>query len=306
LFYYLQLTTSLGQRYDIIVEANADTKLETDFWINMRNCLLTASVDSPYTGIIRYDPSSTQNPPVTSLDPGSQKCADAPMASLVPIVPWEPKNVPPFTQGNSLYVANYNLTLAGAQVFNWELANNSLFIDWEKPGLSFAGVGEKSPEPFPLHYAPLFIDGNDDDWVYFVIEGNFTAHNIPHGHAIPQATHPIHLHGHDFVILAQETTEFDANNYTLVTSNPPRRDVALLPAGGYLIIGFHTDNPAIWLMHCHIAFHASAGLAVQFVEREKEILNFMPSDAVSKYKNQCADWRNFYSSSPAKQADSGI
>ena len=50
-----------------------------------------------------------------------------------------------------------------------------------------------------------------------------------------------------------------------------RRDVALLPAGGYLIIAFPADNPDSWLMHCHIAWHASAGLAVQILERQISI-----------------------------------
>jgi FtsP/CotA-like multicopper oxidase with cupredoxin domain len=28
--------------------------------------------------------------------------------------------------------------------------------------------------------------------------------------------------------------------------------VAMLPGGGWLVIGFITDNPGAWLMHCHI------------------------------------------------------
>ena len=51
---------------------------------------------------------------------------------------------------------------------------------------------------------------------------------------------------------------------TLQYTNPPRRDVAMLPApagppgggpppsGGWLVIAFLTDNPGAWLMHCHI------------------------------------------------------
>lgn len=71
--------------------------------------------------------------------------------------------------------------------------------------------------------------------------------------------HPIHIHGHDFVILAQETNAF--NETTEVPKfnfdNPPRRDVALLYAGGYLALAFKPDNPGVWLVHCHIAFHAA-------------------------------------------------
>lgn len=41
----------------------------------------------------------------------------------------------------------------------------------------------------------------------------------------------------------------------------------MLPAGGWLVLAFETDNPGAWLMHCHIAWHVSEGLAVQFLER---------------------------------------
>jgi len=74
-------------------------------------------------------------------------------------------------------------------------------------------------------------------------------------------THPIHLHGHDFAILAQNTTAYDPvdSPATFNFNNPPRRDVALLPSNGYLAIAFKPDNPGVWLLHCHIAWHSSSG-----------------------------------------------
>lgn len=65
----------------------------------------------------------------------------------------------------------------------------------------------------------------------------------------------------DVVLLAQSNTTFDpaASFDTFNFVNPPRRDVVLLPANGYIAIAFKPDNPGAWLMHCHIAWHASAG-----------------------------------------------
>lgn len=65
----------------------------------------------------------------------------------------------------------------------------------------------------------------------------------------------------DVVVLAQQNTTFDpVNSYkTFNFINPPRRDVVLVPAGGYIAIAFKPDNPGVWLLHCHIAWHASAG-----------------------------------------------
>ena len=59
-------------------------------------------------------------------------------------------------------------------------------------------------------------------------------------------------------------------------------------------------------MHCHIAFHASAGLALQFVERKAEINEFFPGGVVREYEERCERWGEYYAKSPAKQEDSGI
>lgn len=72
----------------------------------------------------------------------------------------------------------------------------------------------------------------------------------------------------DVVLLAQNNTTFDpaASFSTFNFVNPPRRDVVLLPGGGYIAIAFKPDNPGAWLVHCHIAWHASAGKLHIFVE----------------------------------------
>ena len=62
----------------------------------------------------------------------------------------------------------------------------------------------------------------------------------------------IHLHGHDFAILQQSTQKYSPDRLNLTVSNPPRRDVVLLPVDGFVVIAFKSDNPGTWLMHCHI------------------------------------------------------
>jgi len=88
--------------------------------------------------------------------------------------------------------------------------------------------------------------------------------------------------------------------------NPPRRDVATIIPGGYLVIAFFTDNPGSWLMHCHIAWHASEALAWQYVERESEITATL-SDPES-FLETCAAWDDYYyaTPSPPQEDDSGI
>ena len=82
-----------------------------------------------------------------------------------------------------------------------------------------------------------------------------------------------------------------------------RRDVAMLPSNGYLVMAFKTDNPGAWLMHCHIAWHVSEGLAVQFLERKSEIAGNMD---LTQLAPQCSAWDNYYATSPFKKEDSGL
>jgi FtsP/CotA-like multicopper oxidase with cupredoxin domain len=68
--------------------------------------------------------------------------------------------------------------------------------------------------------------------------------------------HPIHLHGHNFWILAEGVGSW---NGSVNNSNPQRRDTQLLPPGNptnpsYLVIEYVANNPGVWPLHCHIAW----------------------------------------------------
>jgi len=121
--------------------------------------------------------------------------------------------------------------------------------------------------------------------------------------------HPIHLHGHDFYVLGSATgtpsthVTFDiaTDPQNLQYTNPTRRDTVTLPANGWVVIAFPTDNPGAWLMHCHIAWHITEGFGVQFLEDAPGIN--LPGAA---YTQQCASWNEYYSSAEYKQFMSGL
>lgn len=46
-----------------------------------------------------------------------------------------------------------------------------------------------------------------------------------------------------------------------------RRDVATLEGFGWLAIRFVTENPGMWVFHCHMAWHYEKGLGMQFLNR---------------------------------------
>lgn len=81
----------------------------------------------------------------------------------------------------------------------------------------------------------------------------------------------MHLHGHNFFILSEGGGVWDggAGNY----DNQPRRDTQILrqadPNGGasHLAVQFKTDNPGVWPLHCHRAWHVSSGLYINLLVR---------------------------------------
>jgi Multicopper oxidase len=87
-------------------------------------------------------------------------------------------------------------------------------------------------------------------------------------------------------------------------ANPPRRDVAMLPGNGYIAIAFIIDNPGAWLVHCHIAWHQSEGLAMEFVISESEIA-ISPTNA-NIFQEQCSLWDAYTCTEKFLEDDSGI
>ncbi|KAL1542920.1 Laccase-5 [Salvia divinorum] len=94
--------------------------------------------------------------------------------------------------------------------------------------------------------------------VQVVLQGTsiFTAEN-----------HPIHLHGYDFYIVAEGFGNFDRRKDTAKFNlvDPPLRNTASVPVGGWAVIRFVADNPGVWLMHCHLDVHITWGLAMAFL-----------------------------------------
>jgi hypothetical protein len=111
--------------------------------------------------------------------------------------------------------------------------------------------------------------------------------------------------GHDFYLLAQGTGTYASAAPTLVTTNPPRRDVAILPGEGYLVFGFLADNPGTWIVHCHIGWHQNLGLALQFVEDRDSIVELDLFDA-AVMNDTCAAWDSYLAESGLSQEDDGI
>lgn len=77
----------------------------------------------------------------------------------------------------------------------------------------------------------------------------------------------------------------------------------LVPAGGQLVLQIDADNPGAWPLHCHIAWHVSAGLYVTVLERPADIKN-LPIPAIMA--QTCRDWATYTGGAVVDQIDSGL
>ncbi|CAD6333616.1 unnamed protein product [Miscanthus lutarioriparius] len=88
-------------------------------------------------------------------------------------------------------------------------------------------------------------------------------------------SHPLHLHGYDFFVVGQGFGNYDANNdtdkYNLV--DPVQRNTISVPTAGWVAIRFVTDNPGVWIMHCHLDAHLSWGLAMAWLVNDGPLPN---------------------------------
>jgi FtsP/CotA-like multicopper oxidase with cupredoxin domain len=113
-----------GQRYDIIVEANAEVG---DYWLRAgwQPACSTVKNAENITGIIRYDANSTADPVTTSEVTINDNCADEPLENLVPYLAM---NVGNFTE-----VTRETLSYVFESYFMWTINTSSLYMNWSDP-----------------------------------------------------------------------------------------------------------------------------------------------------------------------------
>ncbi|PAA58571.1 hypothetical protein BOX15_Mlig012506g2 [Macrostomum lignano] len=87
------------------------------------------------------------------------------------------------------------------------------------------------------------------------------------------ASHPFHLHGHFFRVIGMEKLGKNVSvaevkrrdSAGLLRRNldrPVMKDTVIVPDGGYTVLRFRTDNPGVWLLHCHLEFHVEIGMGL--------------------------------------------
>ncbi|OJJ50277.1 hypothetical protein ASPZODRAFT_110537 [Penicilliopsis zonata CBS 506.65] len=277
-------TTSLllvaGQRYDVIVTANQDA-VASDFWIRsipQVACSKVHNVDN-IKGILHYGTGNASTP-TTSPWNFTDSCLDEPASSLVPIVPVDAS--PEMTWNSEMT----NASLNADGLIRWSMGPTSFKSEWDNPTLLQVANGT-TVWPEVAHVVPF---EGVNEWIAIEIQAGTSE------------PHPIHLHGHDVLILASGTGQYVRDNVSLQLHNPPRRDTVMLPGDGYMVIAFQTNNPGAWLLHCHIGWHQAEGYAMQFLVRYAEIESMIDTTAL---ETTCRAWDR-YMAIASPEDDSGI
>lgn len=250
-----RLTLSVAQRYSVIVTARNETSQNWKMHVNMDPVMFDAVPDElklNVTATIQYNSTTNLFGPEETRDYDD-------MIDDSLLVPFYPEPASPADVSHDLNVW-FDTRADG---INYAAFNNVSFIMPQTPSL-YTALSMNDQVTDAAIYGPdsNAIVTKHLDMVQLVIY-NWDAN-----------AHPFHLHGHQFQIVKKtmDTLSDDPavnpplNETALSTGNPMRRDTVTVPSGGAAYLRFRSDNPGAWLMHCHIDFHLTAGLALVVIE----------------------------------------
>ncbi|KAG6988593.1 hypothetical protein G7Y79_00070g096920 [Physcia stellaris] len=284
------VTLGIGQRTDVLVKANLPATSAVWMRSDLSPTCATANQPSAVAAIF-YNKADTSKPPQTVAKPyDDSHCGNDPLDKTTPFFPFPATSKPATTETIDITIgAN-----ASGNVL-WKMNGVSFRGNYDHPILLLANLGNVS---YP----------DDPQWNVYNF-GNNNSVRIIMKNEIP-AAHPMHLHGHNFNILAEGTGEWDGSITHI--QNTQRRDVQILqPAAvvngaivpAYLVIQYNTDNPGVWPLHCHIAWHVSAGLYINTMEQVDKIKQRVIPSTVAQ---TCRDWAAYSGHNVVEQIDSGL
>jgi FtsP/CotA-like multicopper oxidase with cupredoxin domain len=178
-------------------------------------------------------------------------------------------------------------TMPSSPVRVADIANPSEGIVYSPDGKGDLAPDVSGPELDPLSYGKPadtpFDAGSQFDrnftlafdvWLGFY-NGSFALRQTINGQVFPDAPmhmvregelvkmtfinrgeedHPMHLHGHHFLVLGK--------NGNRPTGSPIWLDTVNVAPGETVEIGFRADNPGIWMDHCHNLTHTALGMVL--------------------------------------------
>ena len=273
-----RLEIAVAERYSVIL--TADQK-PTNYWIRAEMntfCFFTPNpvLNSDVRAILTYTDSETDPNDEESVDWSDALdvlCQDLNSTLLSPSVQ---QNAPP---ADVFYAVQFAFEI-GAYALDRAYINGTSWVVSEVPTLNTvvpalrAGNGTFNVTDVTPSYglSNQYIIDIPSTQVVDILLTNFD-----------DGSHPFHLHGHTFWVMASSQEQyFPWNSYgALNTTNPLRRDTVVVDAFGWVLIRFVADNPGMWAFHCHIAWHLEAGLMMQFQMRNDLMKDWvLPEDVL--------------------------
>jgi FtsP/CotA-like multicopper oxidase with cupredoxin domain len=266
---------AIGQRLDVLVKGIGNPG-ESYYMRSVIQPCGSGEKNPLALGAILY-PGADENTPPTS-EPWVDElppCQDLDPSYLSPFYPESPQTP---AESYSVEIA-FGPNATGYWLWTMNGISYRAFYDEPTLLMTKAVANISQPYQFPDYYN-----------VYTTNPGNDTTQVVLfHFENTVSIAHPMHFHGHNMYLLAQGNGSWDGT----ITSNPnpPRRDVFLCPPSGHLVFSYNATNPGAWPMHCHIAWHVSAGLFIQTVEQSDWIQKYM--DIPDAFADQCRQWWNY-------------
>lgn len=283
------ITLGIGQRTDVIVEANMAS--DSAVWMRADISATCSSINpSSHQAVaaIYYEDADNSTTPTTSATAyDDSHCGNDPLNVTTPFYEFASTPSPATTQEIDI---QFKANETGHKV--WFMNDNSFRANYDHPLLILANQGNTS---YP----------DDPQWNVYNFGTNDSVRIIFYNHF--PTSHPMHLHGHNFNILAEGVGTWDGTVEHI--NNTQRRDVQLLQpqsaAGepGYLVAQYYTDNPGVWPFHCHIAWHVSAGLYINVMEQTDAIKEKNLPMSVAE---TCRGWAAYSGHDVVDEIDSGL
>ncbi|KAF1844187.1 multicopper oxidase [Cucurbitaria berberidis CBS 394.84] len=261
------LYLTAAQRYSVLVTAKNDSNSNFAFVGSMDQDLfdvIPAGLNSNVTGWLVYDDKK-----------------DKPAAKEIEAFePFDDFNLVPYDKEGLYDKVDQSITLDlkmdnlndGA---NYAFFNDITYVSPKVPTLySVLSTGSNATNPAIYgSNTNSFVLGHNE--VVEIILNNDDA-----------GKHPFHLHGHAFQVVTRSDEAagfFDpANTTTPLPATPMRRDTILVRPNGYIVLRFRSDNPGVWLFHCHIEWHVASGLIATMIESpldlQRQLSDKIPQD----------------------------
>ena len=277
--YYHRLKINPAQRYSIVISSNTTNS----YWLRAQMVTTCFAEGNPEMkgearAIVHYTPDPT-HPDSSAPEPTSKdwsevvelECRDMDTTKLIPIevIQPPPKADATFYLRTTFEIGAWRLSRGFFNQSSWRPDLPSPTLLRAIDGLSSGNTSFLSASPSSPTSSAFINTGGFSNVTELTLQTqqiqtiDLLVSNFDDG------AHPLHLHGHKFWVLASGASGYPSGDlYENVNmENPLRRDTVTMEAFGWVLIRVTLDNPGMWALHCHVSWHAEAGLMMQVLAR---------------------------------------